>query len=665
MYSKVTANLAGARKRYETLNGKKWLVVPAVMLDEGVWTGNQGPLLYTHGELTKNTVAWNHKPVIIYHPKDEGTACTPAVLEEQGVGMMLSTNWDNRLKTEWWCDDEEKLARLAPTVVAALNRGESVEVSTGLFHDLDPTPGTWNSKSYVGKVVNIQPDHLAILPDQVGAFPIAAGGGLLRNATHDLSHNEIMDSLHLEHNGAQEPWDSNLPHDSRIHIRDVFPKHVVYEKGNKHFKHPYKVKDGKAKFDGQPEEVQRKTNYVTANGMYVINDDQLQGPIIATKALAGQPGSSLHPKLGEMSEAMRKQQFQKTLTEKYGGIEQNGEWGGWVVDLTPTDVTWTKDGKYFQLPYTYDNDKITLADAEPSEAEQAAVSEYRRKNHTPLEGGAAPYAINLGVLNMAVTLTPEQIKKNADNAIKLLTNTFRIDQATAQKVVANAMHAGAHQLIHDATQHMDAHHPPGGASDSQIRTAAGGARHDSVNKMIAGGKWKEEDRQFLMDLPDDHFQKVEKNALQGATQPIVPYTYDGIGDRSNAHTANQAQQVEQWLSTAPAPIQNIVRNQLAQEAQERQRLITNIAANQQAGFNAKFLETLPTDMLRGMARLTQNSQQVPAQALPSYVGQGGVPMFNGPTEPTPTTNEQQQALMNQMILPLPSVTFDSPAAQAQ
>ena len=59
-FAKVTMNLVGAQKRYETLNGKTYMVVPTVMITEGVWQGNQGPLLYLGEELGKNPVTWNH-----------------------------------------------------------------------------------------------------------------------------------------------------------------------------------------------------------------------------------------------------------------------------------------------------------------------------------------------------------------------------------------------------------------------------------------------------------------------------------------------------------------------------------------------------------------------------------------------------------------------------
>lgn len=286
MYSRVTANLIGAKKRYETLDGKKYLVIPTVMLDEGVWAGSGGPLLYTNGELKKNPSAWNTKPAIINHPSDEGTATTKAVLEAQGIGTMMASNWDNKLKTEVWAD-EDKLGSLAPEVLNSINAGKTVEVSTGLYHDLDPTPGEWNGKPYVGRVINIQPDHLAILPNATGAFSNADGGGLLRNLSTDLSYDEVKCCLYMEKNGAIEPYNATVPNDRRIYIVDVYPKNVVFEQNSRYYQQPYKInKKGRAKFTGEPVEVTRKTTYITANGKFVI--PEYLTPARATNTLSSE-----------------------------------------------------------------------------------------------------------------------------------------------------------------------------------------------------------------------------------------------------------------------------------------------------------------------------------------------------------------------------------------
>lgn len=367
MYQRLTCNLVGAQKRYETLNGRRHLVVPAVMLKEGVWCGDQGPLYYPPDELGRNIGTWNHKPLVIYHPTLNGngiTACDPAVLERQGVGMMLNTLYNDKLRTEAWFD-EAKLKQVDPRVHEAIQNNRPVEVSTGLFHEADKLPGEWNGKKYTGTVRNIQGDHLAILPDLIGAMSVADGGGLLQNAKHDLGHNDVEDHIHQELNGHEDEYNSPLPYSKRAHVKDVMPEHVVYEKEGKHYRHEYKVKDGKAKLHGEPEEVHRQTVYTTTNGL-LLNE-----PIQA---------------IVEPSEVMKRQQMQTALATKYGGLEDT--WGGWVQEISANFVIWYKDGKLFRLPYTYADSKIKFAEGTAEEVER--ISEYKAKKEPIHDGTLSP-----------------------------------------------------------------------------------------------------------------------------------------------------------------------------------------------------------------------------------------------------------------------------------
>ena len=99
------AAIGKAKVKMAELEGRKHYVVPMVMLVEGVHRGSQGPLYYPEEELSKATDAWNHKPVIVYHPKDDKTACRPSVLNSQKVGIILNTKWENgKLRAEAWLD---------------------------------------------------------------------------------------------------------------------------------------------------------------------------------------------------------------------------------------------------------------------------------------------------------------------------------------------------------------------------------------------------------------------------------------------------------------------------------------------------------------------------------------------------------------------------------
>lgn len=176
--AQMTANRAERR----TLDGRPHLVVPIVALVAGVVNGE----LVTVEELATFAAAWNGRPVPLRHPQD-GTgyisANSPEVIESSVLGQVFGMHVDgDRLLGEVWLD-EEKCARLGGDALAVLNRldrGEVVEVSTGYFCEFEPMVGEFNGKPYRAVQHNLRPDHVALLPDEVGACSVADGCGVGR-----------------------------------------------------------------------------------------------------------------------------------------------------------------------------------------------------------------------------------------------------------------------------------------------------------------------------------------------------------------------------------------------------------------------------------------------------------------------------------------------------
>jgi len=266
----VTLNLQGAKISYRKLQGNQYLVVPMVMLVEGVHAGSNGPLLYLGEDLSKTPEIWNHKPVVVYHPQDNGvgiSACSPDVLEAQGVGMIMGAKYEGgKLKAEAWLE-EDRLEKVDDRVLEALRNGEMIELSTGLYTDVESTEGDWNGEKYVAIARNYRPDHLAILPDLVGACSIAKGGGLLRNEqSHDTIRADLCRVLQdeLNHN---DWW-----------IDAVFSDFVVYCSSNKLYKRGYSSTDtGVSLLEGDPVEVVRVTEYRSVDGQYIGNVEERSG----------------------------------------------------------------------------------------------------------------------------------------------------------------------------------------------------------------------------------------------------------------------------------------------------------------------------------------------------------------------------------------------------
>jgi hypothetical protein len=181
-FMRVLFNTKPKLVRNERMADKDYLVVPMVMLTEGVHVGSEGPYYYPKHENQKRVELWNKKPIVVYHP-DGPTACTPEVLNVRWIGDIMNAKATSKgeIKAEAWLD-EDRVKKVDKRILDAIKNEETLELSTGLFADSDEEPGEWNGEEFNGTLRNYGPDHLAILPDQVGACSVEDGAGFYRNA---------------------------------------------------------------------------------------------------------------------------------------------------------------------------------------------------------------------------------------------------------------------------------------------------------------------------------------------------------------------------------------------------------------------------------------------------------------------------------------------------
>lgn len=172
------------------MHGRSYLVAPLSLIVEGVLSGSRGALHYPGDEISRSTQAWNGMPITVYHPQQNGlhvSARHPSIASTQQVGTVYNASTirlkDGRkkLKAEGWFD-EELTKRVDNRVHDALMRGDSMELSTGLFTENTVEAGIYNGRNYSHVARGYIPDHLAILPDQIGACDRMAGCGLNVNA---------------------------------------------------------------------------------------------------------------------------------------------------------------------------------------------------------------------------------------------------------------------------------------------------------------------------------------------------------------------------------------------------------------------------------------------------------------------------------------------------
>lgn len=298
--------------RTETFDGKEYLVVPVVMIKEGVMVGSRGPMLQLAEEFGKVPDAWNGIPVTIHHPQDKKknfiSANSPAVLNSWAVGKVFNTLLDDiKLRSEAWLE-VIKLTTLSPDTLIAVTNGTILEVSVGSFTDEDITPGEYMGTKYNAIARNHRPDHLALLPGAVGACSVEEGCGIRVNQSSLKKGGTNVNALTAfqvlrdngysvpviqdnSEQGLEEKLDElrdlvrSLTPNSNIntqnseynYLKEAFDSYLIYETEKsssgkyktKYYKRNYQfnVTTGEAEFTSDPLEVEKKVEYkaVTAN----------------------------------------------------------------------------------------------------------------------------------------------------------------------------------------------------------------------------------------------------------------------------------------------------------------------------------------------------------------------------------------------------------------
>jgi hypothetical protein len=205
----VNAQTSGGTYRTESYNGIDYLVVPVVALVEGVLQGvtaNQ-PELALAAEFGRFASSWNGRPVTMDHPFIQNNAAeagdeiirvsasaTPAILSAFQLGFIFNARLEDSVKLvcEAWLDANKMALHSdqSRVLLGKIQKGEKIEVSTGLFTGTEENQGEFNGKEYFSIWRNIVPDHLALLPEgTIGACSIADGCGVFANAATGLKAN--------------------------------------------------------------------------------------------------------------------------------------------------------------------------------------------------------------------------------------------------------------------------------------------------------------------------------------------------------------------------------------------------------------------------------------------------------------------------------------------
>lgn len=163
--------------RREVYEGHEYLVVPVVMIVEGVLNDALVPEV----EFGRYAEAWNGRPVVVEHPVIDGvpvSANQPHILERSSIGQLFDAHTEGgKLKAEAWLNVGKAQRIGYGELVDRVESGEIIEVSTGYFPDIDARAGEFNGEGYNAVHRNIRPDHLAFLLQDEGACSVADGCG--------------------------------------------------------------------------------------------------------------------------------------------------------------------------------------------------------------------------------------------------------------------------------------------------------------------------------------------------------------------------------------------------------------------------------------------------------------------------------------------------------
>ena len=179
-FQEIVAHISAATTRREWLDGREYLVARVVPIVEAVLNEYFIPA----EEIAACLPSWSDLPLPIGHPQNDYgeyiSGKSPAMVA-QSVGRFFAPAMDGpRLVGEAWLDIEkcQRLGGDAAEVLRRVEANEIVEVSTAFYPHTALQQGLFNGTAYRGVHRNLRPDHLALLPNGIGACHAGMGCGI-------------------------------------------------------------------------------------------------------------------------------------------------------------------------------------------------------------------------------------------------------------------------------------------------------------------------------------------------------------------------------------------------------------------------------------------------------------------------------------------------------
>lgn len=273
-YLTTNAAISGAIKTFN-FDGVETMVVPVVAIVEGVLNG----ALVPNEEIEKFVAAWEGVPIPVHHPMINGhhvSSNIPQVLAARVIGRFHNVKAEGgKLKGEIWIDVNRAKEKGFGDIIETFEAGNIMEVSTAYFADTEDQSGIFNGKKYSGIHRNLRPDHLALLPNEIGACSVADGCGAMRanqqgktmtiweklkSKLTELVSNE--QSIEDRVTAVRSALRAAMGEEEYAYVLDVYDDHFVYEKDGKMWRRDYSINENAEAEIGEASSVRLEKSYV-------------------------------------------------------------------------------------------------------------------------------------------------------------------------------------------------------------------------------------------------------------------------------------------------------------------------------------------------------------------------------------------------------------------
>ena len=199
-------------------DGQRYIQVPVTMMTPGVRHGSKGAILHTAEALQSNHQDWVGVAVVINHPERDGH---PISVHDDGCdGNVVGEIRKAEMKNGKLCGllhiNEQQLIEADFALYTKIQAGEWVEVSIGAYTQDNAAPGVYNGNPYEAVTVSYTPDHLALLPGDLGACSIDDGCGVRPQANKhkkdkDMEKQELTIKQQIQNLLKQKDGPAALP----------------------------------------------------------------------------------------------------------------------------------------------------------------------------------------------------------------------------------------------------------------------------------------------------------------------------------------------------------------------------------------------------------------------------------------------------------------------